>query len=1207
MRDSTLANRAQLTVDGVAIAGLFTTSPSLVRQATFWCSPQRAPDNTTVDALEVRFEKDVTANKFTFRVSNFPATITLEYWNATTGRWGRLGRSTITRAVPYMITGEMHEGDLHPEHRGIGHWVPLTFDTPNVTSSIFRVMFDRIEGYGPVGVGNRQSPYSVAIRDFDIGFRLASVRSVENAFPLEPIAATINTWGVDIVHKLHILQPSLAIDGKNDTAWICDAQESNDAIVNFYLDVSTANAQATAVDEIYMLPTHIGPVFNLYYSQTDPASVDVSNLTIEDRPIEPTAIVGGVTPIITGDGGLLFSDHYESYVDINAADIGFTTLPSTWWTGVQFYVTQENPARVVLYSWGSNLVHGFNVGAIEMSWDLITARVGNHNAQVRMHAQPYKGQRLTVVVKVKDMIPTLYVYDSRDLSSVVTATGVPLSSMTSETFTGATVTMTDVDHDLTTNGLTMKGAGAAAFFSYGGNAQAPNASLGIDVKFQVDLAAHSPPAQTLIGSSAVNGWQINRSNPDGLVLVTKLAGGDVTAISTLGSLTGKWWFWVTRNNTTGAVIFQRAAWNGDAIPDVWEPMGTAATTAGAPVTSAGTFSIGGTASVPQGSIRRLILSKYPDAPSSFDVYFKLFAEGDEISQVRYGSSGGADGYRMVKMAMGLGDVLTDQFALYPDSYTYNTPGVGLEQVNIFLRYHPHYYGHLTDNGLSWGFMGAIMQPWDGMVWAPIGQYAMTRGNIEFNEVRARFLKLEISNLVIEPYDAFTVKQRQIKRVIDNPIKPTGRSVSAGVQGVIDTIARPRYPDSYDPGMTTPNNRLSPTAALVLRDSAQRASIGATSGYGFSLASWQSGATMALKERVGLHYYQNVSVTPSARTAYFCGFKELRVRRRNQRDFGDTPVYFDTMLTADNLDTSKLTMNLEPGQAFTTEHTTNSVMLFPQSIQSKPFYSYTSVDALQIATQQTGPVQIIPDDEFTSPSLSGLSFTHQDEWHSTGDAAVVWDSKVGGPRVTRDPEWLAAIAIQDTPIVHPPVTPVVDSITEEGSKNVGYGEYGGISSPLVAVSPYGTLYVGARVFVDREIKDDLFLRIYGADKTTILAETRFHPPVNVSTEVFLDYVLGSNRALEASVQVRIEQNGPNVSSWIMQALSAFDSSVMFEVSNDSGLTWMPCNDVRNRRFGVVEFPLPGSALMWRMTAYRHNYVLDAVKLRPWYFRRLGSAV
>ena len=177
------------------------------------------------------------------------------------------------------------------------------------------------------------------------------------------------------------------------------------------------------------------------------------------------------------------------------------------------------------------------------------------------------------------------------------------------------------------------------------------------------------------------------------------------------------------------------------------------------------------------------------------MYFKKFVAGDEISLVRFGSSGQANGYRMVKMAMGLGDILQDQFALYPESYTYNTPGVGLEQPNIFLRFHPEYYGHLTDNGLSWGFMGAILEPWDGMIWAPIGQYPVTRGTIEFNEVRARFFKLEISNLIIEPYDSFTVKARKVKRVIDKSMVPQGRSVSAGNQLITDTIAASKFPDA----------------------------------------------------------------------------------------------------------------------------------------------------------------------------------------------------------------------------------------------------------------------------------------------------------------------------------------------------------------------------------------------------------------------------
>jgi hypothetical protein len=253
------------------------------------------------------------------------------------------------------------------------------------------------------------------------------------------------------------------------------------------------------------------------------------------------------------------------------------------------------------------------------------------------------------------------------------------------------------------------------------------------------------------------------------------------------------------------------------------------------------------------------------------------------------------------------------------------------------------------------------------------------------------------------------------------------------------------------------------------------------------------------------------------------------------------------------------------------------------------------------------VQIVPDDEFSSPSLPGSSFRSEGAWHASGDAAVIWDVTYGGARVTRDPEPLTTLVDKDTPIVHPPPSPVVDSVYDEQNLGVGYGLFGGISSPLLSVSPRGTLNIGARVLADKDVGDDLFIRIYGSDKTTVLAEQKFHPPVGVSTEVFMNYQLGLYGSLEDAIQVRVEQNGPRVGSWIMQSLSAFDNSAILEVSNDGGVTWMPAHDTRNRKYGVVEFPSTGSSLVWRFIAYRQNMVLDAVKIRPWYQRRLGSAL
>ena len=40
--------------------------------------------------------------------------------------------------------------------------------------------------------------------------------------------------------------------------------------------------------------------------------------------------------------------------------------------------------------------------------------------------------------------------------------------------------------------------------------------FGIDIKLQLDLNAHVPAAQVLAGTTAPCGWQLNRTNPDGL-------------------------------------------------------------------------------------------------------------------------------------------------------------------------------------------------------------------------------------------------------------------------------------------------------------------------------------------------------------------------------------------------------------------------------------------------------------------------------------------------------------------------------------------------------------------------------------------------------------------------------------------------------------------------------------------------------------------
>jgi hypothetical protein len=141
----------------------------------------------------------------------------------------------------------------------------------------------------------------------------------------------------------------------------------------------------------------------------------------------------------------------------------------------------------------------------------------------------------------------------------------------------------------------------------------------------------------------------------------------------------------------------------------------------------------------------------------------------------------------------------------------------------------------------------------------------------------------------------------------------------------------------------------------------------------------------------------------------------------------------------------------------------------------------------------------------------------------------------------------------------------------------------------------------------ELSSDIALRIYGSDGTTVLAERLFRPKVGVQTEIVLPYVLGSMPDLDGGISVVVEQDGPYSDSWMMYALSAFDTSVLWEFSVDGGTSWTPGYTANGLQYGVIEFPEPGNSLMWRVVSYRYNSVIDAIRIRPWYHRRLGAAL
>lgn len=581
----------------------------------------------------------------------------------------------------------------------------------------------------------------------------------------------------------------------------------------------------------------------------------------------------------------------------------------------------------------------------------------------------------------------------------------------------------------------------------------------------------------------------------------------------------------------------------------------------------------------------------------------------ESAEIRYGSTfNRGSGIKLLGSTAGYGSGPGASYLSAPDDYNKIPLSSDTSKVlGTFMRYHPDYFGWTEGLNQSIGFMGGTPEAWGQAVWTPIGQFVLAKGSFNFRDTLAKAIKMEFTQLSPEPYESFLPINRMVSRMTKLTDEELGRSMTISEQAAIDVLTPNRFSETiaryYRPNDDPLLNNVSPTAGSVVIDGAMRDAIARDFGPMYGMTEWQQSFRSPIQDAAGIHTYNVTPVQVVSRTAFFVGLRTARVRRIGQRGRKDNPYYWETFYDTDNVDVALTNFEIEPGQLYTPEFRTSSLMPVARTAQSRPFYARSPIVAVQFATQQSQSVQVIPDDEFRSNELKSSAFSQADKWHRSGDAIAFWDSAFGSVRVSRDPGVLDAFYSPDTPIVHPPVSPVLAS---------GFGRIvqytddsqGGIASPSVSVAPRGVIWCAARVAAYNELRGDLYLRAY--DTTgTLLAEKAFRPKTGFPSEVQMSFV--SYRAEPYGIEVRVEQDGPYHDSWIMYALSAFDSGVLWEFSNDGGETWVPGYTARNLVNGVVEFPTPGAALLWKCKAYRYNVIIDAIEMRPWYERRIGASL
>lgn len=611
--------------------------------------------------------------------------------------------------------------------------------------------------------------------------------------------------------------------------------------------------------------------------------------------------------------------------------------------------------------------------------------------------------------------------------------------------------------------------------------------------------------------------------------------------------------------------------------------------------------------------------------------------------------------------------------------------------NLIMAYHPDYWS-FTDTAKT-GFIGLAAAYLERIRWKRIPRtYKLNRGYVYLPATLAKYVKFEFSGLAPRWYENFIPIQRDVPtfpgRIINRRIKTTGRSGDlSGVQTMLDKefefTDRPADTTAQDPESPTPTEMVyapDPLAQRALRDRA----------WFYNADNHHIPRDIPGWPEDGYHIYDKVKVTHDTRVGYWVGIKQIEAWRVDATTQDDTYVYRDLLHDLHLLQSNILTFSASPGyiwssinQALATSKVmeslhnvravqfatqqTPAVQLIPNDDFRDPAtqrdsqarhvtyeldteHDVTAWD-VSLAEAEAAAHRADPADSWTSvDNLDGsititwplgtsddLPWTYYYDirrppyaWHPYGDATL--GHSLLGATVTLNRDRTADAAFRDVPegIMRPPGEPV-GSFRDggEGPKNINFG---GIESPVVAVSKRGMIAAAVRLSVDDYLTSPLYLQIIASDDETVLAQVEIDPAPGQVIEETVNYHITDNYADGSiplldprtiiddpikpilagedelvdlgetfhAMRVRLIQVGDSQDSWTVDRLSLFDESITWEFSVDGGSTWQePIGEIRNNPNGLIQFPTKGNSLVWRATAWRKRMAISAIQVRPWY--------
>ena len=294
---TSLANTS-LRVDGIPLPDLAkylwdlgVGSSGATAPSKMWVSGRKTYGSRITETMVVSFGGERLVNHISFAVGRFPHFLMVDYLDHT-GTWQRLthaktantsrGRVIARRPVEMVTTtslpGKVNSASAtsHPQHFGKSHWSRQSWAvTPVLTRKIrFRlkrwpspnVNDPRLAGgitaryydmKPPVDHRGRKVPYSLAMKDVQVGYRVITQDDIPITPPLPPgapeqaedwWASSRDILGSRTVYSTYKQPASSAIDGNAKTYWLSEPQPFPFAVVNLFLDIRDHEGVAPVVD-----------------------------------------------------------------------------------------------------------------------------------------------------------------------------------------------------------------------------------------------------------------------------------------------------------------------------------------------------------------------------------------------------------------------------------------------------------------------------------------------------------------------------------------------------------------------------------------------------------------------------------------------------------------------------------------------------------------------------------------------------------------------------------------------------------------------------------------------------------------------------------------------------------------------------------------------------------------------------------------------